>query len=322
MPTLATQANRSLVHHTLGNGEFELFRSMAAPVVGASAIITPANAVVETERLIAEALYNRRPVYMAVPSDVVNKPIVARSDRLGLPVSDSTALAAATEAVVVALEAASTACVLPGILLDRLGLREVVQQFVEAADLPFATMFADKSALEEDHPNYIGMYDGGLMDPAVREFVETCDVVVAFGTMATDFNTGAFTSNLDPRQDRRNRPSQHAGGVDRLPGRRDGRHPPRARGAVVEHPSRARVAFQSQRWPMAVKLHGDFRERRLMITEQELREQDADLRRFVTNASRTFGIVVCGYSGRDASVMEMFHASAAPLRGLKASGGW
>ena len=198
MPTLATQANRSLVHHTLGNGQFDLFRSMADTVTGASAIITPANAVAETERLIAEALYNRRPVYMALPSDVVDKSIVAQSDPLPLPVSDSTALTAATDAVVGALEAASTACVLPGILVDRLGLREVAQQFVEAADLPFATMFADKSVLEEDHLNYIGMYDGQLMDPAVREFVETCDVVVAFGTMATDFNTGAFTSNLDP----------------------------------------------------------------------------------------------------------------------------
>jgi indolepyruvate decarboxylase len=197
MPTLATQANRSLVHHTLGNGEFDLFRSMADTVVGASAIITPANAVAETERLIAEALYNRRPVYMALPSDVVDKPIVAQSDPLAVPVSDPTALTAATDAVVGAVEAASTACVLPGILVDRLGLRDTAQQFVEAADLPFATMFADKSVLDEEHPNYIGMYDGQLMDPAVREFVETCDVIVAFGTMATDFNTGAFTSNLD-----------------------------------------------------------------------------------------------------------------------------
>jgi indolepyruvate decarboxylase len=197
MPTLATQANRSLVHHTLGNGEFDLFRSMADTVVGASAIITPANAVAETERLIAEALYNRRPVYMALPSDVVDKPIVAQSDPLAVPVSDPTALTAATDAVVGAVEAASTACVLPGILVDRLGLRDTAQQFVEAAHLPFATMFADKSVLDEEHPNYIGMYDGQLMDPAVREFVETCDVIVAFGTMATDFNTGAFTSNLD-----------------------------------------------------------------------------------------------------------------------------
>lgn len=80
--------------------------------------------------------------------------------------------------------------------------------------------------------------------------------------------------------------------------------------AGLESSARARVAFQSQRWPLAVKLHGDFRERRLMNTQPELREQDADLRRLVIDASRTFGIVLSGYSGRDASVMEMFRASA------------
>ena len=67
MPALAAQADRALVHHTLGNGEFDLFRKMADTVVGASAIITPANAVYETERLIAEALYNRKPVIYGVP---------------------------------------------------------------------------------------------------------------------------------------------------------------------------------------------------------------------------------------------------------------
>jgi len=198
MPTLAAQADRALVHHTLGNGEFDLFRKMADTVVGASAIITPANVVAETERLIAEALYNRRPVYLAFPSDVVDQPILAGGAPQPLPASDPVALAAATEAVVATLDAPSNACVLPGLLVRRLGLQDATESFVEAAELPFATMFADKSVIDEEHPNYIGMYDGRLMNETVREFVESCDAVVMIGTMQTDFNTGAFTARLDP----------------------------------------------------------------------------------------------------------------------------
>ncbi|OBK47846.1 alpha-keto acid decarboxylase family protein [Mycobacterium kubicae] len=198
MPNLATQANRALVHHTLGNGEFELFRKMADIVVGASAIITPANVVSETERLIHEALYNRRPVYLAFPTDVVDKPILATSAPLPLPVSEPEALTAAVDAVAQALSAASTACVLPGLLLHRLHIADIATQFVDAAGLPFATMFADKSAIDEDHPRYIGMYDGQLMEEDVRVFVESADVVITVGTMQTDFNTGAFTARLDP----------------------------------------------------------------------------------------------------------------------------
>jgi len=198
MPNLATQGDRTLVHHTLGNGEFELFRKMADTVVGASAIITPDNAVAETERLIAEALYNRRPVYMAFPSDVVDKPVLTSAEPLPCPASESRALRAATDAVVAALSAAPNTCVLPGVLLDRLRISDLAVKFIEAAGLPFATMFADKSVIDEHHPNYVGMYDGRLMDEQVREFVESADAVISLGTMQTDFNTGAFTARLDP----------------------------------------------------------------------------------------------------------------------------
>src|ERR1700739_3009997 len=41
MPSMPVQAGRSLVAHTLGNGEFDLFYKMAEPVVCARAIVTP-----------------------------------------------------------------------------------------------------------------------------------------------------------------------------------------------------------------------------------------------------------------------------------------
>jgi indolepyruvate decarboxylase len=198
MPNLSTQANRALVHHTLGNGEFDLFRSMADTVVGASAIMTPANAVYETERLIFEALYNRRPVYMAFPADVADQPVLGSAQPLALPGSNSGSLASAVEDITNALDSASTVVVLPGVVVDRLGLRQETIALIETAGAPFATMFADKSVLDENHANYIGMYDGRLMDENVREYVEGADLVVTIGSLQTDFNTGAFTANLDP----------------------------------------------------------------------------------------------------------------------------
>jgi indolepyruvate decarboxylase len=197
-PNLPTQEGRALVHHTLGNGEFDLFSKMAEPIVCASAIMTPQNAVSETERLIAEALYHRRPVYMAFPSDVADMPVLGAAQSLDSPSSDPESLAAATEAVTAALDNAGQACVLPGVLLRRLGLQGAAAAFVDASGLPFATMFADKSVLGEDHPGYIGMYVGRLAGEPVRAFVESCDVVVLIGAMLTDGNTAGHTVRLDP----------------------------------------------------------------------------------------------------------------------------
>ncbi len=198
MPAMPVQAAHSLVHHTLGNGEFDLFYNMAEPVVCGRAIMTPQNVAYETERLIATALYRRKPVYMAFPSDLATRPVVGHATALDPPSSDPASLEAAVDAITIALADAETACILPGMLAARMQLRDELADFVDASGLPFATMFADKSVLDEQHPGYLGMYDGKLMDEDIREFVESCDQVVCVGTMMTDFNSGAFTANLDP----------------------------------------------------------------------------------------------------------------------------
>jgi indolepyruvate decarboxylase len=197
MPNRATQADRAVVHHTLGTGEFELFRSMADAVVAASAILTPGTAVAEIERLIAIALTQRRPVYLAIPTDVVNADVLGEPPTPVRVPSDREQLGAAVETISGELDAAPTVCVLPGILLDRLGVADLARQFIEAADLPFATMFADKSVIDECHPNYLGMYDGRLMDEPVRDAVESSDLLIMIGSIRSDFNTGAFTARLD-----------------------------------------------------------------------------------------------------------------------------
>lgn len=198
MPASGIQAAHRLVHHTLGNGQFDLFYHMADSVVCARAVITSDNCVAETERLIAAALHHRRPVYMGFPSDYANLSVSGQAAPVAAVASDTGRLAAAVDAIVYALASAKRACILPGIMVPRFGLRSETMAVVEASGLPFATMFMDKGALEETHPNYIGMYDGKLMNEEIRSFVEGCDCLLGIGAMLTDFNSGSFTANIDP----------------------------------------------------------------------------------------------------------------------------
>lgn len=56
-------------------------------------------------------------------------------------------------------------------------------------------------------------------------------------------------------------------------------------------------------------LHGDYRYDRLRNTQSELRKLDDALRAKLTNAVRSRPLVVVGYSGRDASVMDALTAA-------------
>ena len=72
----------------------------------------------------------------------------------------------------------------------------------------------------------------------------------------------------------------------------------------LDTPDLAAQAIGEERWPVEVKLHGDFRSRRLKNTPDELRQQDGRLRKLFIDSCQRFGVVVVGYSGRDDSVMD------------------
>ncbi|OLN27240.1 Pyruvate decarboxylase [Desulfovibrio sp. DV] len=199
MPSISTQQSRRIVHHTLGDGLFDAFSTMTKPVVCASAILTAENAACQIERCIEAAIARNRPVYMALPQDQADKPLPGQYVCAPeAPVSNPPVLAAAIEAIVEKITAAGSTVVLAGYLIARLGLRGEAHELLTRTGLPYATMFMDKTALDETHPSYIGLYDGRIMNPEVRDFVEGCDCVLNLGAQWSDFNTGAFTAHIDP----------------------------------------------------------------------------------------------------------------------------
>ena len=71
----------------------------------------------------------------------------------------------------------------------------------------------------------------------------------------------------------------------------------------LDNPEVAIAAMNESRWPLLVKLHGDFHSDRLKNIKPELESQDTLLRRTLVAGCQRYGLVVAGYSGRDPSVM-------------------
>lgn len=63
-------------------------------------------------------------------------------------------------------------------------------------------------------------------------------------------------------------------------------------------------ALTAKRFPVYGKLHGDYHSVALKNTNDELRAQDAEMRRTFVQACKANGLALVGYSGRDASVMD------------------
>ena len=75
----------------------------------------------------------------------------------------------------------------------------------------------------------------------------------------------------------------------------------------LEGAHNAKQALDNAEYPFYCKLHGDFRYDSLKNLPSDLAAQDAHLSQCLINAGNRFGFVVTGYSGRDASIIDLFN---------------
>lgn len=76
----------------------------------------------------------------------------------------------------------------------------------------------------------------------------------------------------------------------------------------LEGPYAANNALDNEQYPIYCKLHGDFRYESIKNLADDLRAQNSELEKCFVNACNRFGLIVSGYSGRDASVMALLRA--------------
>lgn len=85
--------------------------------------------------------------------------------------------------------------------------------------------------------------------------------------------------------------------------------------AAIDNAARAETCLRESKWPLVVKLHGDYQSIELKNTDDELQQQDGRLRLVLTQSLQRFGLIVVGYSGRDTSVMDALRSVLrAPVR--------
>jgi len=194
-----------ICHHTLGDRHYERFEAISASASCVSARLTPENAVIELERVIDKALEQSRPAYLTFPMDLALMPITGTPIQ-GSPIGEinqhnsvSRELEAVLDLLEARIDAASNPVVLPTITLKRFGLVSAFEAFLQASGLAYATTPMDKSLLSEDHPAFLGMYNGNRSTPAsLRSVVEDADLVIDIGGLVLeDLNTGLWSGSLD-----------------------------------------------------------------------------------------------------------------------------
>src|SRR5712671_6869504 len=197
-PGMKEREKNPLLHHKVK--EFDTQKKVFEQLTIASTVLSdPQTAFQEIDRVLHAALRYKRPVYIELPRDLVFVPGIPnykteemheRSDRKTL----QAALAEAEQMI----NRARKPVILADVEVHRFGLQDQVLELVRKTNIPVAATVLGKSVLGEQHPFYLGIYEGAMGRDDVRRYVESSDCLIMLGAFMTDINLGIYTAQIDP----------------------------------------------------------------------------------------------------------------------------
>jgi indolepyruvate decarboxylase len=196
-PGLGERIRSPLLHHRVK--DFNTQRLIFEKVtVAAVALEDATTAPGQIDEVIRECLRQKRPVYIEIPRDMIDRPCAAP-----VPLSpeslksDPEVLSEALHEATAMLKSAKRPVILGGVEIHRFGLQQHFMRFIEQCGYPVATTLLGKSIISERHPQFIGIYEGAMGKEDVRRTVEKSDALLILGAFMTDINLGVFTAHLD-----------------------------------------------------------------------------------------------------------------------------
>jgi indolepyruvate decarboxylase len=197
-PGLKEREKNPLLHHKVR--EFDTQKKVFEQLTIASAVLSdPQTAFQEIDRVLHAALRYKRPVYLELPRDLVCVPGIPYHKPQELHErSDARSLRAALAEAEAMINGARKPVVLADVEVHRFGLQDQVIKLGLKTRIPVAATVLGKSVIGEQHPFYLGIYEGAMGRDDVRQYVESSDCVIMLGTFMTDINLGVYTARLDP----------------------------------------------------------------------------------------------------------------------------
>ena len=214
-PGINERQKNPLLHHKVR--DFDTQQKIFEHVTVDSVLIdNPATAANEIDRVLSSAMRYKRPVYIELPRDKVSTPIsiyyqeqypdssskYSKSIKTGEgELQEKRDIDSMQEALSEAIEMINSSkqpVIIAGVEIHRFGLQDKLLQLVTKTNIPAVATVLSKSVISEDHPLYLGVYEGAMGHESVREYVESSDCLILLGALMTDINFGITPTPIEP----------------------------------------------------------------------------------------------------------------------------
>jgi len=212
-PGIKERKKNALLHHKVRNydTQLEIFKQIT---VDSILINDNTTAVQGIDGVLSSVLRYKRPAYIELPRDMVSVPIFTpqqqqhqkkrlqqRADSSSpnetMMESDLTSLHEALSEATAMITSSKKPVIVVGIEIHRFGLQEKLLQLIDKTKIPFVSTVLSKSVINEDHPSFLGVYEGAMGYESVREYVESSDCLILLGALMTDINFAISSTPIE-----------------------------------------------------------------------------------------------------------------------------
>jgi len=151
---------------------------------------------------IDKAIQSRKPVYIEVPCNLANYPIIHPGKRefLFQPKSDAFSLKEALKAAAALLNHAKKPVLIAGARLKRWNSVKPFRQLAKTCQYGVATMPDAKGIALENDKQYMGTYWGVVSAATCASVIESSDAYLLAGSISSDYTTTGYSNLLDVKK--------------------------------------------------------------------------------------------------------------------------
>jgi TPP-dependent 2-oxoacid decarboxylase len=196
-PGIKERKKSALLHHKIKDydTQYNIFKNVTA----ASTILDDVNIIpMEIERVLSTAFQQKLPVYIEIPRDITYK-IIKGPQQCNIPdfKINNKAMKEALDETANMINNSKNPVIVAGVEIQRFGLQHHILEFLNQTSIPVVSTPLSKSVLSENHPMYLGVYEGAMGYPNVRKYVEQSDCVLILGSFITDIDFGNSPTPVD-----------------------------------------------------------------------------------------------------------------------------
>jgi pyruvate decarboxylase len=188
--TKGMQNHHMMIHHSIGNKpDHQLYNKASVGLRYAAAELWDVEtAPAEIDRVIRECFLKSGPVYIFLPLDLSAEQVDA--SLLDTPINtkpeiDESAHNTAVQAITEALKESKRPTILIDAWTQRFGAAKEATQFVQKLHVPWFSANMGKGVVDEDDDMYVGVWNGEVSTPGLKEVAKAADLVVSQPTATT-----------------------------------------------------------------------------------------------------------------------------------------